>query len=76
MLPAALVRGRLGPLGSWRHPSTGLSSVSRAVMTLDDEPIVFTFMATGFHVPASQIDGSMNQALLRLVRYPRDLHEE
>jgi len=45
-------------------------------MTLDDEPLVFTFMATGFHVPSSQIDAAMNQALLRLVRYPRDLHEE
>ncbi len=55
---------------------SNVRSLSGYLMTLDDEPIVFTFMATGFHVPASQIDAAMNQALLRLVRYPRDLHEE
>ena len=55
---------------------SNVRSLSGYLMTLDDEPIVFAFMATGFHVPASQIDAAMNQALLRLVRYPRDLHEE
>ena len=55
---------------------SNVRSLSGYLMTLDDEPIVFTFMATGFHVPAAQIDAAMNQALLRLVRYPRDLHEE
>ena len=55
---------------------SNVRSLSGYLMTLDDEPIVFAFMATGFHVPGSQIDAAMNQALLRLVRYPRDLHEE
>ena len=55
---------------------SNVRSLSGYLLTLDDEPIVFTFMATGFHVPGSQIDAAMNQAVLRLVRYPRDLHEE
>ncbi len=55
---------------------SNVRSLAGYVMTLDNEPIVFSFMANGFHVPASQIDAAMNQALLRLVRYPRDLHEE
>lgn len=55
---------------------SNVRSLSGYLMTLDNEPIVFSFMATGFHVPASQIDAAINQALLRLVRYPRDLHEE
>ena len=55
---------------------SNVRSLSGYLMTLDDEPIAFTFMATGFHVPGAQIDAAMNQALLRLVRYPRDLHEE
>ena len=32
---------------------SNVRSLSGYLMTLDDEPIVFTFMATGFHVPAS-----------------------
>jgi D-alanyl-D-alanine carboxypeptidase/D-alanyl-D-alanine-endopeptidase (penicillin-binding protein 4) len=55
---------------------SNVRSLSGYLMTLDAEPIVFAFMATGFRVPPSQIDAAMNQALLRLVRYPRDLHEE
>jgi serine-type D-Ala-D-Ala carboxypeptidase/endopeptidase (penicillin-binding protein 4) len=55
---------------------SNVRSLSGYLMTLDNEPIVFSFIATGFHVPASQIDAAMNQALLRLVRYPRELHEE
>lgn len=55
---------------------SNVRSLSGYLMTLDNEPLVFSFMATGFHVPSSQIDAAMNQALLRLVRYPRDLHEE
>jgi len=85
-LPAAGVSGTLAnqlkdtPASGRVWAKTGsmsnVRSLSGYLMTLDDEPIVFTFMATGFHVPASQIDAAMNQALLRLVRYPRDLHEE
>jgi D-alanyl-D-alanine carboxypeptidase/D-alanyl-D-alanine-endopeptidase (penicillin-binding protein 4) len=55
---------------------SNVRSLSGYLMTLDNEPLVFSFMATGFHVPSSQIDAAMDQALLRLVRYPRDAHEE
>jgi len=55
---------------------SNVRSLAGYVTTLDNEPLVFAFMATGFHVPASQIDATLHQALLRLVRYPRDLHEE
>jgi D-alanyl-D-alanine carboxypeptidase/D-alanyl-D-alanine-endopeptidase (penicillin-binding protein 4) len=55
---------------------SNVRSLSGYVMTLDNEPLVFSFMATGFHVPMSQIDAAMDQALVRLVRFPRDLHEE
>ena len=55
---------------------SNVRSLSGYVMTLDNEPLVFSFMATGFHVPSSQIDAAMDQALLRLVRYPRDAHKE
>lgn len=55
---------------------SNVRSLAGYVTTLDNEPLVFAFMATGFHVPVSQIDATMHQALLRLLRYPRDLHEE
>ncbi len=85
-LPVAGVSGTLAnqlkdtPASGRVFAKTGsmsnVRSLSGYLMTLDDEPIAFTFMATGFHVPGAQIDAVMNQALLRLVRYPRDLHEE
>ena len=55
---------------------SNVRSLSGYVMTLDGEPLVFSFMVTGFRVPASQIDAAMDEALVRLVRFPRDLHEE
>ena len=45
-------------------------------MTLDGEPLVFAFMATSFRTPFAQVDAAMDEALRRLVRFPRDLHEE
>ena len=85
-LPVAGVSGTLAnqlrdtPAAGRVWAKTGSMSNVRALsgylMTLDNEPIVFSFVATGFHVPSSQIDAAMNQALLRLVRYPRELHEE
>lgn len=85
-LPQAAVSGTLvnqlkDTIGSGRvWAKTGsmsnVRSLSGYAMTLDDEPIVFSFMATGFHVPAAQIDAAMNQALVRLIKYPRELHEE
>ena len=50
---------------------SNVRSLSGYVMTLDGEPLVFAFMATGFRVPASQIDAAMDEALNRLVRFPR-----
>jgi D-alanyl-D-alanine carboxypeptidase/D-alanyl-D-alanine-endopeptidase (penicillin-binding protein 4) len=86
VLPQAGISGTLAnqmkdtPASGRVWAKTGSMSNVRAlagyVMTLDNEPLVFSFVATGFHVPASQIDAAMNQALLRLVRYPRELHEE
>lgn len=46
-------------------------SLAGYVTTLDDEPLAFAFIATGFRVPASQIDAAIDAALARLVRYPR-----
>jgi D-alanyl-D-alanine carboxypeptidase/D-alanyl-D-alanine-endopeptidase (penicillin-binding protein 4) len=55
---------------------SNVRSLSGYLMTLDNEPIVFSFMATGFRVPQSQIDATMDEALVRLVKFPRELHEE
>jgi D-alanyl-D-alanine carboxypeptidase/D-alanyl-D-alanine-endopeptidase (penicillin-binding protein 4) len=55
---------------------SNVRSMSGYLMTLDNEPVVFSFMATGFRVPASQIDAIMDEALVRLVKFPRELHEE
>ncbi len=55
---------------------SNVRSLSGYVMTLDGEPLVFSIMATSFRVPASQIDATMDEALNRLIRFPRELHEE
>ena len=55
---------------------SNVRSLSGYLMTLDGEPLVFSFMATSFHVPAFRIDAAMNEALVRLVKFPRELHEE
>ena len=55
---------------------SNVRSLSGYLMTLDNEPIAFSFMATGFRVPSSQIDATMDEALIRLVKFPRALHEE
>ena len=55
---------------------SNVRSMSGYVVTLDGEPLVFSFMATSFRVPAAQIDAAMDEALNRLVRFPRELHEE
>jgi len=55
---------------------SNVRSLSGYLMTLDNEPIAFSFMATGFRVPSSQIDLTMDEALIRLVKFPRELHEE
>jgi D-alanyl-D-alanine carboxypeptidase/D-alanyl-D-alanine-endopeptidase (penicillin-binding protein 4) len=55
---------------------SNVRSLAGYLVTLDGEPLVFAFMTTGFHVPASQIDAAMDEALVRLVRFPRAFHEE
>jgi D-alanyl-D-alanine carboxypeptidase/D-alanyl-D-alanine-endopeptidase (penicillin-binding protein 4) len=55
---------------------SNVRSLSGYLMTLDNEPIAFSFMVNGFRVPASQIDATMDEALVRLVKFPRELHEE
>jgi len=55
---------------------SNVRSLSGYLMTLDNEPIAFSFMATGFRVPSLQIDATMDEALIRLVKFPRELHEE
>jgi serine-type D-Ala-D-Ala carboxypeptidase/endopeptidase (penicillin-binding protein 4) len=44
-------------------------SLSGYVLTAEGEPLVFAFMVGGFRVPAREIDGAMDQALLRLVAF-------
>jgi D-alanyl-D-alanine carboxypeptidase/D-alanyl-D-alanine-endopeptidase (penicillin-binding protein 4) len=55
---------------------SNVRSLSGYLTTLDGEPLVFSFIANGFHVPASRIDAAMDEALVRLVKFPRELHEE
>lgn len=46
---------------------SNVRSLAGYVTTIDNEPLVFAFMATGFRVPMSQIDVAMDAALARLV---------
>ena len=55
---------------------SNVRSLSGYLLTLDGEPLVFSFMATSFRMPYAQVDAAMDEALRRLVRFPRDLHEE
>lgn len=55
---------------------SNVRSLSGYLLTLDEEPIAFSFIANGFRVPASQIDAAMDEALVRLAKFPRALHEE
>ena len=55
---------------------SNVRSLSGYLMTLDNEPLVFSIIVNGFHVPASRIDAAMDEALVRLVKFPRELHEE
>ncbi len=48
---------------------SNVRSLAGYMLTSDSEPLVFAFMATGFRVPASQIDAAIDAALSRLVSY-------
>jgi len=85
-LPQAAVSGTLydrmkgTPAAARVWAKTGsmsnVRSLSGYLMTLDNEPLVFSFMATGYSAPDSKIDATMDEALVRLVKFPRELHEE
>ena len=49
-------------------------SLSGYVMTLEDEPIVFSIIANAFKVPSRDIDAAMDKALLRLVDFKHSSH--
>ena len=55
---------------------SNVRSLSGYLLTLDNEPIVFSIIVNGFHVPSSRIDAAIDEALVRLVKFPRELHEE
>jgi D-alanyl-D-alanine carboxypeptidase/D-alanyl-D-alanine-endopeptidase (penicillin-binding protein 4) len=55
---------------------SNVRSLSGYLMTLDGEPIVFSFITNGYHVPDSRVEAVMDEALVRLVKFPRELHEE
>jgi D-alanyl-D-alanine carboxypeptidase/D-alanyl-D-alanine-endopeptidase (penicillin-binding protein 4) len=51
---------------------SNVRSLSGYLMTLDNEPMVFSFISNGYHVADSRIDAVMDEALVRLVQFPRD----
>jgi D-alanyl-D-alanine carboxypeptidase/D-alanyl-D-alanine-endopeptidase (penicillin-binding protein 4) len=55
---------------------SNVRSLAGYVMTLDNEPLAFAIIVNGFRVPASRIDQTVDEALVRLVKFPRELHEE
>jgi serine-type D-Ala-D-Ala carboxypeptidase/endopeptidase (penicillin-binding protein 4) len=46
-------------------------SLSGYLLTLEDEPLVFSFIVNGFRVPSREIDAAMDRALLRLIDFKR-----
>jgi D-alanyl-D-alanine carboxypeptidase/D-alanyl-D-alanine-endopeptidase (penicillin-binding protein 4) len=55
---------------------SNVRSLSGYLMTLDGEPMVFSFLTNGYHVADSRVEAVMDEALVRLVKFPRELHEE
>ena len=49
-------------------------SLSGYLMTLEDEPLVFSIIVNGFRVPSREIDAAMDRALLRLVEFKHSSH--
>ncbi len=55
---------------------SNVRSLSGYLLTLDNEPIVFSIIVNGYHVPSTRVEAAMDEALVRLVKFPRELHEE
>ena len=49
-------------------------SLSGYITTLEGEPLAFSFLVTGFRVPAREIDAAMDRALLRLIGFTHESH--
>lgn len=49
-------------------------SLSGYIVTVEGEPLVFSFIVNGFRVPAREIDAAIDRALLRLVEFRHDSH--
>jgi D-alanyl-D-alanine carboxypeptidase/D-alanyl-D-alanine-endopeptidase (penicillin-binding protein 4) len=48
-----------------------IRTLSGYVMTADDEPVVFSFLANNYRVPSADIDAVMDKALARLAEFRR-----
>ena len=51
-------------------------SLSGYVLTLDGEPLVFSFMVTASACPRHASTRRWTKRCVRLVKFPRELHEE
>lgn len=49
-------------------------SLSGYIVTVEGEPLVFSFIVNGFRVPLREIDAAMDRALLRLVEFRHANH--
>ena len=48
-----------------------IDTLSGYIVTADDEPLAFSFLANNFTVPSSEIDAMMDEALLKLAGFSR-----
>jgi D-alanyl-D-alanine carboxypeptidase/D-alanyl-D-alanine-endopeptidase (penicillin-binding protein 4) len=48
-----------------------IDTLSGYVLTADDEPLAFSFLANNYTVPSSEIDAMMDEALLKLAGFSR-----
>ncbi len=48
-----------------------INTLSGYVLTADDEPLAFSFLANNYTVPSSEIDAMMDEALERIASFTR-----